>query len=1017
MYAKRLLLIHTSWMTDSMEARSMSWKRCAFTRPQDMEDEKVMEWNWGQSDELSQCLQALYTSDYRAFKARNFDRVPGTCQWFLGNEKYKKWIENTSSDLLWVTADPGCGKSVLSKSLIDHEFRTLSPSITCHFFFKDDNADQKSATKAVCALLHQILDICNDSASLQKALNVFRSHGSQMSQSFHILWDLLLDIAGVATASQILCVLDALDECEENGKEMLIRSLNTFSSTVNGRTGRLKILVTGRPYYHIEERFSDRIIRLAGEDETKLIQGEIDLVIRHRVPGVARQSRLDPATQNVLQTRLLETRNRTYLWLHLTLEDVIKRSPEVKTPKPMERFLKEIPATLYDAYEQILNSSPDIKTARKLLSIVVVAVRPLTLREMNMALNIEEGDKAREDVDLIQEDIFPSYIKNTCGLFVSIYDSKLYLLHQTAREFLISHGKIPHTNNRVSPPRVVWRNSIELDIANLILTRICFIYLFFAVFEDEPLSLRDRTPHNNHTNNPANVIDKGFLEGKEHGLQLIYTLPEGFDLDKMRQYAEKYDFLEYASRYWVQHFRLASQDSRLNEWWLHICNTVSTRFCTWFQLKCALDDRPSMVSQYQTMSYPSYFSPLMVASYLGHNAMVEQLCEKEQINARDSKDKTALWWAVQKGQASTVRILLRKGAMQIQDRIQGHAPLMIAVYKESKEMVCLLIDEGLPAHSKDTDGRTPLAYAVKFMRESMTELLLKKGAPVDSVDNDDKSPVLYTIEYGQVETMKLLFNYGAEVDLRDRSGRAPLTHAVIQRKDGMIKPLLEQGASAELADNRGRTPLCYAAEGGQEEILELLFSQGAATDSVATNGRTPLSYAAGAGQEATVKLLLEKGAAIDLTDQAGRTSLSFAALAGFGETVKILLERGATVNSRDVKGFTPLYLATHRCYDNLKFFTSRDADIVWLSLNEMSENAKIVKYLLEMDTQIGPDLKDKDWIFRAFVGEYQEVLKALIDYGADHEDKDWMFRAFVGEEYQEVMKALKDYDADQESEH
>ena len=142
---------------------------------------------WHQSELESKCLQALYTSDYRAFKARNPNWVPGTCQWFLGNGKYRKWLENDSSDLLWVTADPGCGKSVLSKSLIDHEFQTLSPNITCHFFFKDDNADQKSATKAICALLHQILDTCNDSALLQRAVKIFHSHGRQMSESFHIL--------------------------------------------------------------------------------------------------------------------------------------------------------------------------------------------------------------------------------------------------------------------------------------------------------------------------------------------------------------------------------------------------------------------------------------------------------------------------------------------------------------------------------------------------------------------------------------------------------------------------------------------------------------------------------------------------------------------------------------------------------------------------------------------------------------------------------------------------------------
>ena len=151
--------------------------------------------NWIRTEEESRCLQSLFTSDYGASKARNPDRVPGTCQWFLQSEKYKKWKDNRFSDLLWVTADPGCGKSVLSKSVIDNELQNTSSSTTCYFFFKDDSADQRSVTKAICALLHQFLCARKSPLLLQKATEVFRAHGSGMAESFHTLWNLLLDIA------------------------------------------------------------------------------------------------------------------------------------------------------------------------------------------------------------------------------------------------------------------------------------------------------------------------------------------------------------------------------------------------------------------------------------------------------------------------------------------------------------------------------------------------------------------------------------------------------------------------------------------------------------------------------------------------------------------------------------------------------------------------------------------------------------------------------------------------------
>ncbi|KAH6664150.1 hypothetical protein B0J14DRAFT_661457 [Halenospora varia] len=86
--------------------------------------------NW--SDKERECMQALRASDfhYEQFKDRNPERRKGTCQWVLQHENFRKWKENSSSKLLWISADPGCGKSVLLRSLVDK-------------FFKDDNNAQK----------------------------------------------------------------------------------------------------------------------------------------------------------------------------------------------------------------------------------------------------------------------------------------------------------------------------------------------------------------------------------------------------------------------------------------------------------------------------------------------------------------------------------------------------------------------------------------------------------------------------------------------------------------------------------------------------------------------------------------------------------------------------------------------------------------------------------------------------------------------------------------------------------
>lgn len=58
------------------------------------------------------CHQTFKVANYTEQKNINPRRVEGTCLWALQSPEYIRWSESTCHDLLWVSADPGCGKSV-----------------------------------------------------------------------------------------------------------------------------------------------------------------------------------------------------------------------------------------------------------------------------------------------------------------------------------------------------------------------------------------------------------------------------------------------------------------------------------------------------------------------------------------------------------------------------------------------------------------------------------------------------------------------------------------------------------------------------------------------------------------------------------------------------------------------------------------------------------------------------------------------------------------------------------------
>ena len=115
----------------------------------------------------------------------------------------------------------------------------------------------------------------------------------------------------------------------------------------------------------------------------------------------------------------------------------------------MNAIIETLPSTVDDAYEAILAKfeEGDQQQARKLLHIIVAATRPLNLGEMNIALAIEEHQCSFDGLepDLDDELRFGGSVRNVCRPFVTVVNQKVYLIHQTAKEFLLAKNGVATT--------------------------------------------------------------------------------------------------------------------------------------------------------------------------------------------------------------------------------------------------------------------------------------------------------------------------------------------------------------------------------------------------------------------------------------------------------------------------------------------------------------------------------------------------------------------------------------------
>jgi len=746
--------------------------------------EQIIENVYSQKEQ--QCFQLFrLTKDnkdgsYEWYKGRVEDRVEGTCQWFLNHQNFKSWL-NEDMGILLTSADPGCGKSVLAKYLIDC---VLPQSATvCYFFFKDQ--DQNTIQQALCALLHQLFSY--KPSLIRHAMPEYSKNGTGLMNVTTSLWEILENAGADPEAGPVIFVLDALDECIESDFKGLMRMLKNHLHNPKAKSSKVKFLLTSRPYESITSEFQDLIetfpyIRIPGEDKSDDIVQEVNCVIKHRVNQLAKKMGLSPEIKSHLEQRLLEIPHRTYLWVYLVFDD-LESDGFRKTNRGIDLAISTLPESVNGAYEKILSRSRDRKMVRKALSIVLAATRPLTLAEMNIAVNIDASLRL-EDLDLERQEDFQGTLRHWCGLFISVYHGKVYFLHQTAREFLLSElstqtATLKETSTQKATPEapIYWHNSISLREAHSVIAESCIVYLDF--------------------------INSGMV-----------VLPDENGMSVASKYMVNDDFLEYSAINWISHFRGASisDDEPIIHSVLSICNADSKSASVWF--KMVWD------SEHPKYVFCPAFTTILIAAYLGLEGIVKLLLLEKDTDIESKDDEsglTPLAWACKNGHETVVKLLL-----------------------DSQ------LEKGIDIESKDNkSGLTPLAWACRNGHETVVKLLLEKGANIESKDDEgDLTPLIWASSRDGHETVvKLLLEKGADIESKDKWGLTSLTQVAIFGNETVVKILLEKGADVNSKDKWGQTALSIASENGHETIVKLLLGKGADVNSKDNDGHTPLWYA------------------------------------------------------------------------------------------------------------------------------------------------------------------------------
>ncbi|KAJ3572718.1 hypothetical protein NPX13_g4955 [Xylaria arbuscula] len=816
----------------------------------------------------------------------------GTGDWLLEGEKFQSWQKSPKS-LLWLHGKPGCGKSVLSSSVIkqlqkEHSSNPGSP--VAYFFFSFSDRETQKVEAMLSSLIGQLYASRPDTPQVIKDLDTYKE--KRQSPDMETLENALIDIAN--GFSSVSLIIDALDECPSINEERrnLLESLRRIVAKM---PDNLHIFLTSRPESEIRTEMDDTFAKRQDSFSCAMnltsgpegVNRDIGLYIDSTLASGT--FKLWPPNLKAKAKDILVKRADGMFQYAVCQFDVLKK---YHSTAEIYEALEKLPQGLNETYDRILKNIDKEFLAQSiiLLKWLVASVWPLSIEELSEACIF------RPERDLPFDAKYRQFGPQECIMHISSltvqyegfnnntskHDSKkvtyIHLAHFSVEEYLTSNSSVD------SEIAAFFFTKID---AHLLVAHSSLIYhLYRSTLRDEE------------------VID----------------LP----------------LLEYAQENWMSHLEIAPRESWPNDLVRLAARALTPGSKSVFLMirrnyKRATDGwgRPdrnfdSMIKQ-----------PLYWVARLGSLKLTEMLLPgspwaNKYLGQRDLN--AALEEAAFKGGVKIIQLLLDRGAhVNAASKIVGGA-LHAAVLAGNVATVNLLLDNDADVNAQHSYFGTVLRTAVSGGDIHLVKLLVSRGADVHLPLNKGESILALAVEkHGSIELLQYLLDSGADINGQDRTGVTALYEASDQLANAHFRLLLERGADVNVQGGKYGNALQAACRCNALELVQLLLARGVDVNAQGGFYGNALQAAVNSASNrdlSVVKLLLDKGA--DVNAQGGEygNALLAACMKGALKIIKLLLNRGADVNAQGSKFGSALQAACFKGHlEVIELLLTREADV------------------------------------------------------------------------------------------
>ena len=373
-----------------------------------------------------------FEDDFERFE-EVLDSSRGSGAWLMSHPDFENWASSNGSPVLWLSGIPGSGKTILSYTIWSqiHEKITAKEAALVLFISDEQNSARQGTLSAVIILktiIFQLLAADQDTLLPIITAHIDKATTNIKNKTRKSIESLLYELFEATDLSQIVLMLDGLDEMIVGERELLLRYVLSLRDRSTKMSVNLKLFTSCRSYPDIKAHLSS----YPTIDVNDYNVNDIHQYATTASSALQLKYRISEQKSMDLLNYISSRSGGMFLYCRLMIYTLIHQPNRSK----LESAAANLPQGLQAAYARIIRDIHNLEEQEKVIAISILQLlicckSNVSVLHIERIVGIEAGDKGFDS-----DKFLLTTVEDLFGPLLEVRRGYLHFVHFSAKEFL-----------------------------------------------------------------------------------------------------------------------------------------------------------------------------------------------------------------------------------------------------------------------------------------------------------------------------------------------------------------------------------------------------------------------------------------------------------------------------------------------------------------------------------------------------------------------------------------------------